>query len=109
MDSKKLGLRIKEQREYSHISQKELGAKIGICESSISYYENGTKTPSIENLIKLATALETTPNELLRDYINLNDEDDLYYYKYLIDFLGDLKFMNIKELSKIISVLKNIK
>lgn len=105
MNSQNLGIRIKEQREKNKLSQKELAAKIGISESSLSYYENGSKTPSVENLIKLVTALETTPNELLQDYINIDDE--LYYYKNVIDFVSELKYMNIKDASKTIDILKN--
>lgn len=105
MNSQNLGIRIKEQREKNKLSQKELAAKVGISMPALSNYEKGIKTPSVDNLIKLSVELNTTPNELLQDYINLDDE--LYYYKNVIDFVSELKYMNIKDASKTIDILKN--
>lgn len=106
MNSQNLGIRIKEQRKKNKLSQKELAAKIGISMPALSNYEKGTKTPSVDNLIKLSAELNTTPNELLQDYINF-DDDELYYYKNVVDFISELKYMDIKDVSTIIDILKN--
>lgn len=105
MNSQNLGLRIKEQREKNKLSQKELAAKIGISTPALSNYEKGIKTPSVDNLIKLSVELNTTPNVLLQDYIN-SDDNELYYYKNVIDFVSEIKYMNIKDVSKTIDILK---
>ncbi len=60
-----LGERIKEKRISLELSQKQLSELIGVHQTSISQYESGEKTPSIEVLIKLVKALDTTADYLL--------------------------------------------
>ena len=43
----------------------ELAERIGSSASTISYYELGNRTPSVDLLVDLAHALRTDPNSLL--------------------------------------------
>lgn len=56
---------LKKARILREWSQSDLAKQIGIPPSSISHFENGTRSPSIKNLIKLADALDTTTDYLL--------------------------------------------
>lgn len=48
------GARLKELREKKHLSQTEAGKKLGVTRSTISAYENNTKTPSLEVFANMA-------------------------------------------------------
>ena len=60
--------RLKEARNRMKISQKDLGIKIGIDQSSASsrmnHYETGRHMPDIETLKKIAKTLEVPVNYL---------------------------------------------
>ena len=70
---------------HKKMTQKELALKTGITESSISHYVKGNREPRGANLTKIAEALGTTTDYLLRnesDSIGYNN--DLYEVKMLI-------------------------
>ena len=46
-------------------SQKELGKKIGVTESTISQWESGCKNPKVSTLIELCKLLDMDANILL--------------------------------------------
>ena len=48
------------------INQKELAQKAGVTESAMSYYVKGDRTPRSDVLTRIAKALETTTDYLLR-------------------------------------------
>ena len=52
-----IGAKIKEARESQGLSQGELGEKIGYSATAINYYEKGKRKISVEDLLKVATAL----------------------------------------------------
>lgn len=55
---------LRNYRTKSGLTQEELAEKILSSTTSISAYETQSKEPKLTSLIKLATALEITPNEL---------------------------------------------
>ncbi len=61
----KLGQRIKDSRIECGYTQKALAQLIGIAQNTIAQYENGTAKPSLEALVKLSDALNTTTDYLL--------------------------------------------
>lgn len=61
----KLGQRIKDSRIECGYTQKSLAQLIGIAQNTIAQYENGTAKPSLEVLVKLSDALNTTTDYLL--------------------------------------------
>lgn len=46
------------------MTQTELAEKIGVRQAAISEYESGEKIPGVENLIRLADALNCSLDEL---------------------------------------------
>lgn len=59
------GRRIQELRVYNKLSQTQLARIIGIAPNTLSQYESGKSGVSIEVLMLLAQALETTTDYLL--------------------------------------------
>ncbi len=60
-----LGERLEHARVSLHLSQKEVAAAIGASASVISNYESGERTPSVENLIALASLYRCSTDYLL--------------------------------------------
>lgn len=74
-----IGKRLKELRIKKGLSQEELGNEIGVTKVSICGYENNTRFPSLDNLIKLANILETTTDYLLGREVSIkNDESKTF-------------------------------
>ncbi|MCY9434197.1 helix-turn-helix domain-containing protein [Bacillus haynesii] len=62
----KLGENLKELREGKNLSQKALGKKLGLAESTIGMYEQGKRRPDYETLIKIADFFEVSIDYLIR-------------------------------------------
>ena len=60
-----LAERLKEQRHKIKLSQKEVANILHVSTSIISNYERGERSPSIENLVTLATLYHCTTDYLL--------------------------------------------
>ena len=74
-----IGKRVKELRIKLGLSQQELGNAIGVTKVSVCGYENGSRIPNLDNLVKLAHKLETTTDFLLgREIVINNDENKRY-------------------------------
>lgn len=58
--------KLRELRKEKGISLKELGAEIGVAESTMSLYENGKRQPDYETLLKLAEYFGVSVDYLLR-------------------------------------------
>ena len=54
-------------RKEKGMTQEALANKVGVLNTSICNYETGIREPGLDTLKKLATALEVTVDELLRD------------------------------------------
>lgn len=65
-----LGDNIKKFRKASNLSQEELAEKINVTRQSISLWETGKTQPSIDILVKLASVLGVTTDELLTNSDN---------------------------------------
>lgn len=66
IDSKKVAMNIRVARAKKGMSQKELTDKSGVCETTISFIENGKQDMiRMSTLQKLALALEVDVEELL--------------------------------------------
>jgi len=57
--------RLKAAREMRGLSQSELAEKSGLQPSAISHFETGGRSPSFDNLKRLADALNVTTDYLL--------------------------------------------
>lgn len=58
-------LRLRQAREMRGLSQLELGEKASLQSSAISHFESGRRSPSFDNLRKLADALNVQVDFLL--------------------------------------------
>lgn len=65
IDYSLLGKRITKQRTTQGLTQEKLAEKAGITNNYLSNIERNRSIPSLETLMSLCTALNTTPNELL--------------------------------------------
>lgn len=65
MQSYDIGNRIYELRKEKNLSQKELGALLGVSNKAVSKWETGAAIPKTETLIKLASVLGVSSEELL--------------------------------------------
>jgi transcriptional regulator with XRE-family HTH domain len=57
MNTKIFAKRLREAREKSGYSQKQLGTRVGLSDKSISMYEKGTVYPPVSNLLKIGKEL----------------------------------------------------
>lgn len=63
---KQLGQKIKRLRLKAGISQEKLAAKAKLHRTYMSDIERGERNVSVENIKKIADALNVDPNELLK-------------------------------------------
>ena|SRR5699024_882966 len=83
MENKPLSKKLKELREEKGYLQKFVADKIGVRSNTLSGYENGTRSPDPEMIIKLAELYEVSTDYLLgrtnstnKDGINEHDIDE---------------------------------
>ena len=76
-------IKLKEVRKSKGISQTELANLLGTKQQSISKYEQGLDTPSLERLIEFAQILNVTLDELV--------EFERIHHKYSHDLLNKTK------------------
>lgn len=67
MDYKKLGVRVRQQRELNKWTQGELARMVGVSTSFIGHIERGEKKASVETVVALCNAMEISPSVLLQD------------------------------------------
>ncbi len=68
-NGKDLGRRLRLLRCENGISIRRLAEKVGVSDVYISQLERGEKLPSFDTLICILNALNTTPNQMLCDYV----------------------------------------
>ena len=76
------GMRLKQLRTENKMTQTELGKKLNVTKASVSGYENGTRNPDQESLVKIAEIFNVSTDYLLgkeqnkRKYYELTDKDE---------------------------------
>lgn len=60
-----LGEKLRKLRTKNHYTQKQLGDRFGLSKAIISSYENGTRYPSYDVLIKFASLYKVSTDYLL--------------------------------------------
>jgi len=60
-----IGLRIKQFRLNAKLTQGQLAEKADVDTNNLSRIERAQTTPTLETVLKLASALEITPNDIL--------------------------------------------
>lgn len=91
-----IGTRIKLLRQKMGISQEKLGVELNLSKTTISHYENETRTPSIETLIDMANYFDVELNYILgisnvltsnKRKLQVSDEE--------IEFILEIRRLNI--------------
>lgn len=70
LDYRAIGLRVREKRQNKKISQSDLANRIGVSNPHISNIERGKTKVSLQTLVDIANALETTLDELVCDNVS---------------------------------------
>ena len=65
MKNNVFGKKLKELRTEKGISQRELGECLGFCNQTISFWENGSREPDLDTLLKISRFFEVSLEELL--------------------------------------------
>ena len=60
-----IGEKIRKAREEAHLTQEELGKKIGVTAMGISYMEKGQRKIKIDDIVKIAEQLDVEKSYLL--------------------------------------------
>lgn len=71
--------RLRRIRTKRKLSQTQLANLIGISKSSVCCYEKGTRTPTLEKLLKISDILHVDYSYLLGSYKYVIKEDDIAY------------------------------
>ena len=86
--------RLKELRQNSGLTQKQLAERIWVTKATISYYELSERNPSPEILVKLAKVFHVTTDYLLgienkKQYLDVSDlsPEDIDLLQHTIDVL----------------------
>jgi len=74
MDLKNIGKNIQGARINQGLTQAKLAEKVGFSVNHISRIETGTGTMSLDSLIAISNALETTPDYLLMGEYNITPD-----------------------------------
>lgn len=94
-----LGKNIKIFREKLNMSQGELSRKASVGTSTISQIESGKRqTLKGDTLIKVATALNCTPDELLNNTDNNQGDTVKFATNRLLDLLNIMVYADFMEL-----------
>ena len=62
-----IGKKIKELRNKYKLTQTELATRLGVTKSTVAAYENDSRQPSYEVLVKMADVFKVTIDSLLLD------------------------------------------
>ena len=91
--------KLKELRLKRGFSQQSLAKKAGVAQSSINYWEKGERKPKLEQLRRIAAALDVTIGELNPDWNSFSTDEknaDLQYGLPLdeLGLLQDYRILN---------------
>lgn len=75
LDCSEIGRRIARRRKELGLRQVQVCERAGINDKYLSCIERATSIPSLEVIMKLAIALETTPDEFLTGSIRHESEE----------------------------------
>ncbi len=75
LDYKEIGRRIARRRKELGLRQIQVCERAGINDKYLSCIERATSIPSLEVLMKLALALETTPDEFLTGSVRYENQE----------------------------------
>lgn len=90
--------RIKEIRKSKGLTQEQLAQRLGVQRAVISKYENGTISPSVETLERIAAVLQTDIAEFLYSFKSDDHSSELpTHLQTLNEVIGRLGYQIKKE------------
>ncbi|MDD6879270.1 MAG: helix-turn-helix transcriptional regulator [bacterium] len=98
------GSRLKQLRKDAHLTQTQVGEKVGVTKVSICCYENGTRLPSLDTLVDLANLFKVDVDYLLGNDTYVVADND---YEYSISMSKE-ELVFIKEIRKYNKLHKDI-
>ena len=104
IDYVSIGKKIKEKRLMRGLTQEQLGELVNLSTPHISHLENGNTQLSLESLIKIMNALQSTADELLSDNLKYND---IYYDSEIMLIMEDCSHDEKQDLVRIVRYFKD--
>ena len=103
VDYQRLGQRVRRARMKLNLTQEVLAEKVGVSIPTISHIETGTNKVSLELFIKIARALNVTPDELIMDSV---PKLTAFYMKDIQEELKDCSPAEYQFLTSMLSSMK---
>ena len=85
MDYKKLGERIRQERQRLHLTQAALAEFIDISDTYMGAIERGERSLTLDTLVRLVNRLGVTVDYMLSDYVAISDQNILDQFKQITD------------------------
>lgn len=85
MDYKRLGKRIREERQRLNLTQAQLAEDIDISDTYMGAIERGERSLTLDTLVRLVNRLGVTVDYLLADSVSDNDSNIMKQFKQIID------------------------
>ena len=85
MDYKKLGQRIREERQRLNLTQAQLAESIDISDTYMGAIERGERSLTLDTLVRLVNRLGVTVDYMLADSVTDSDSNIMEQFKQIID------------------------
>jgi len=85
MDYKRLGKRIREERQRLNLTQSALAEAIDISDTYMGAIERGERSLTLDTLVRLVTRLGVTIDYMLENYVPDSDPNILAQFKQITD------------------------
>ena len=85
MDYKRLGERIREERQRLHLTQARLAEDVDISDTYMGAIERGERSLTLDTLVRLVNRLGVTVDYLLADSVADADSNILDQFKQIVD------------------------
>ena len=85
MNYKRLGKRIREERQRLNLTQAQLAEAIDISDTYMGAIERGERSLTLDTLVRLVNRLGVTVDYLLSDSVSDNDSNIMEQFKQIID------------------------
>jgi transcriptional regulator with XRE-family HTH domain len=108
VDYKRLGERIREERQRLHLTQADLAEAIDISDTYMGAIERGERSLTLNTVVRLVNRLGVSIDYLLADYVSDADSNIIEQFKQITDNQPlERKQLAIKVLRTIFSHFEN--
>lgn len=63
----KFGSNLRDYRRANGLTQKELGDRIGVTSQAVNKWENGSRLPRMNDVLRICEVLGCTPDDLVKE------------------------------------------